>query len=87
MCKDYLQFASIAALRNFHPDVFDRGHIVKSRHTITRNRPVMGTAAFVRAGAMKSPGTCGAVTHPAFPSSQPWVGRNDSQMHPGEARV
>ncbi len=87
MCKDYLQFASIAGLRNLQPDVFDRGHIVKSRHTITRNRPIMGTAAFVRAGAMKSPGTCGAVTHPAFPSSQPWVGRNDSQMHPGEARV
>ena len=60
---------------------------MKSRHTITRNRPIAGLAAFVCAGAMKSPGTCGAVTHPAFPSSQHWLERNESQMHPGEERA
>ena len=87
MCKDYLQFASIAALRNLHPNVFDRGSIVKSRHTIRRDRPITGLAAFVRAGAMNCSVTRGAVTHPAFPTSQHWLERNDSQIHPGEARV
>ena len=87
MCKDYLQFTPLASFRNLHRNVFGRGHIVKSRHTIRRNRPSTGLAAFVRAGAMNSSGTCGAATHPAFPTSQHWLERNDSQMHPGEARV
>ena len=85
MCKDYLQFVPITSFRKSHRNVFGRGHIVKSRHTTTRNRPIAGLAAFVRAGAMKSPGTCGAVMHPALPSSQQWLLRNDGQMHPGEA--
>ena len=85
MCKDYLQFAPIAFFRNSHRNVFGNGHIVKSRHTTTRNRPIAGLAAFVRAEAMKSPGTCGAVMHPACLSSQHWLERDHSQMHPGEA--
>jgi len=58
--------------------------IVTSRNAVRTSRPMKGLVAFARAAAMGSLGTCGAATHPAFPTSYQQLDRNEDQVHPGE---
>jgi hypothetical protein len=57
---------------------------VKTRHIVMTARPVTGRVAFVRAGAMRSPGACNASAHPLLPASYHKLGRDEGSLNPGE---
>ena len=57
---------------------------MKSAHIVTANRPMKGSVAFVRAGAMKSFGGCAIALQLGLPASYHQLDRAEDQLHPGE---